>query len=316
MKTRIIFFASLLFLLSCKKKDVRNDVNYDNNYNTQNVVVIVIDGPRYSETWGDTAKTHIPNMANHLAPKGIIYDSFYNQGSTYTTPGYTSLLTGMYQPIGNGGQGSPYYPTIFQLYNRQYPEEISWLVTSKDKLEVLIDCQDPGWKGSHQPKHDCGIDGLGTGYRSDWITYNVAMDVLKNEQPRFIVIGFKEPDYSGHTANWANYIKGIERTDQYAKDIIDFLETDNFYKNRTTVFVTNDHGRHLDTIPGGFPSHGDGCDGCRHVNFYATGPDFYSDTIMSIPRENINLTPTIAELLHTPTPRMKGEVMWELFKEK
>ena len=39
-----------------------------------------------------------------------------------------------------------------------------------------------------------------------------------------------------------------------------------FYKDKTTLIVSNDHGRHIDS-KGGFQNHGDDCAGCRHIEF-------------------------------------------------
>lgn len=80
------------------------------------------------------------------------------------------------------------------------------------------------------------------------------------------------------------------------------------------MFVTNDHGRHLDTVSVGFSSHGDGCEGCRHVMFYAYGPDFKQNVVVNNPRDLIDISATIAELLQFKMPYGKGQVMMELFK--
>ena len=81
------------------------------------------------------------------------------------------------------------------------------------------------------------------------------------------------------------------------------------------MFVTNDHGRHLDSIAGGFSSHGDDCKGCRHINFFACGPDFKQGVIISQKRELIDISATIAELFQFSMPTSKGNVMEELFKK-
>ncbi|MDB4754850.1 hypothetical protein OAF80_00180, partial [bacterium] len=39
-------------------------------YKTQNVVIVVIDGPRYSETWGDSTHQYIPHLSNELSSTG------------------------------------------------------------------------------------------------------------------------------------------------------------------------------------------------------------------------------------------------------
>src|SRR5690606_30098710 len=47
--------------------------------------------------WGDYSKKHIPYFVNHLAPKGVVYNNFYNDGITNTVPGHAAITTGFYQ---------------------------------------------------------------------------------------------------------------------------------------------------------------------------------------------------------------------------
>ena len=42
-------------------------------YKTENVIVLIMDGPRYTETWGDSSHQYIPHMANDMAQHGVIY---------------------------------------------------------------------------------------------------------------------------------------------------------------------------------------------------------------------------------------------------
>ncbi|MEK7414391.1 MAG: hypothetical protein AAB263_13845, partial [Planctomycetota bacterium] len=51
----------------------------------KHVVVIVMDGPRWSETWGEPTRKYIPHMATELAPLGALWTDFANDGATQTT---------------------------------------------------------------------------------------------------------------------------------------------------------------------------------------------------------------------------------------
>ena len=39
----------------------------------KNVMILVLDGARYSETWGDKSRQHIPQLANVLGDLGITH---------------------------------------------------------------------------------------------------------------------------------------------------------------------------------------------------------------------------------------------------
>ena len=213
-------------------------------YKTENVIILVMDGPRYSETWGDPTHEYIPRMTNELAAQGNIYTEFYNNGTTSTVPGHTAIITGVYQAIDNGGNELPQNASIFQYWRQQYSqnEDGAWVIASKDKLEVLADCKNPQWAGKLNPSTECGINGLGTEYRHDSVTFASAIEILTNHHPKLLLINFREPDYSAHGNDWNNYVAGIINTDEYIYKIWQIIESDSSYKDKTALFVTNDHG--------------------------------------------------------------------------
>lgn len=305
-------FVLLFLLFSCASDKVATQ-----SYKTKYVIVVVMDGPRFSETWGDPAHENIPYMDSALSPNGIVHQQFYNLGETFTTNGHTAITTGFYQKINNSGQELPSNPSIFQhiLRNPSNSKEAVWIVASKDKLAVLANCSQSGWKDKFLPSTDCGVNGNGTGYREDSITVKNVLSLLSEKQPTFLLVNFKEPDYSGHQANWPAYLKGIQSSDAYIYEIWKFIQNDPFYKDKTTLFVTNDHGRHLNTVSSGFVSHGDGCDGCRHINLFSYGPDFKSGIVSEQPRSLVDIHATILELLHIRNAETDGKVMRELFKD-
>lgn len=312
MKRLLLLLIIIIFSISSCEKEPLNE------YKTKNVIIIVMDGPRYSETWGDSTHKYIPHLANDLAPEGTTYTQFYTNGVTKTNPGHAAITTGVYQALNNNGDEIPKYPSIFQHWIRSgnnHPEK-AWIVTSKDKLEVLADCQISGWNGFFGPSTDCGVSGLHSEYRSDSITFENTMEVLEKKQPELMLINFREPDYAGHGGSWKEYIKGIRQSDEYIYQIWKYLYSSPHYKDNTTLFVTNDHGRHLDGISVGFVGHGDDCEGCRHINLFACGPDFKKGVITDTPRELIDIPLTIGKLLHFEIPHAQGVVMEELFLER
>jgi hypothetical protein len=86
------------------------------SYKTKYVFVLVVDGPRFSETWGDPFHANIPYMDSILSKEGVVYTNFSNEGPTYTVSGHTAIATGYYQEMNNAGTELPDHPTIFQTY--------------------------------------------------------------------------------------------------------------------------------------------------------------------------------------------------------
>jgi predicted AlkP superfamily pyrophosphatase or phosphodiesterase len=303
-----VLFAILLF--SCKKDlPLSNNERPDfakGNYKTEKVIIVVSDGPRYSETWGNANHQYIPLLSKKLATDGCINTSFYNNGPTYTLPGHAALISGQYQNISNNGTVNPKYPSIFHLFSEQKGIE-SWMFAGKNKLKALGKYQ--GSKGNSLVKADMVS-------RKDTETYKAAIEVMKEKQPQLLLIQLSEPDKNGHGGNWQGYLDAIRMNDQLMADLLDFINEDPNYAGKTTVFITNDHGRHLDGWRDGFISHGDNCEGCKHILLYAFGPDFKKNFVTDLIRELIDIPVTTAELLGIKNVSSKGKVMWELFKNQ
>lgn len=311
-----IIIAILASLSFCNLHVETTDVAARPRYRTENVVVIIMDGARYSESWGDSTHQWIPRIANNIAPVAVVNEAFYNDGPTYTLAGHASITTGYYAEINNSGLENPQHPSYFQYFARHSAIKSNcWLVTSKDKLSVLADTQDPAWSHQFTPLFDCGTDGSGTGcgYRNDSLTMVTALNVLSKHHPKLMLINFEEPDGSGHSGNWSDYVASIQKTDRYIYTIWKYLQTDKTYKSNTSVIITNDHGRHSDGVSCGFSNHGCSCDGCRHLFFIATGPDFKKGSIIREHYDLVDIPATIAELMGFSMP-CEGEVMKEILK--
>ncbi len=289
-------------------------------YKTHYVFVVVIDGVRWSESWGDSSHKLIPNQANIMKPKGVFNSTFYNDGWTETTPGHTAITTGVYQKMNNFGKQLPKYSNIFQHWRKKnnLKKTDNFIIASKGKLAVLASTLDSNWRGRFEPKAFCGVEGRGvtSGYWKDGLMVEKAFSILNEHHPQMALITFLGPDYWGHKKHWNNYIEAIEETDEYVNRLLDFFETDSVYKGKTTVFLTNDHGRHLKGHKNGFHSHGDKCDGCKHISLMAFGPDFKKNTEVATRRNLIDITATIEELMGFDMPQSEGDVMIELFSDE
>ncbi|MBL7926335.1 MAG: alkaline phosphatase family protein [Bacteroidia bacterium] len=305
---RILIGLCILIFVGCKSNPEAQP-----QQKTKYVVVVLIDGARYSETFGDNLFQYIPRL-HALQKHGTTLTSFYNDSVTFTVNGHAAVTTGVYETLANNGFELPKHPGFLQqyLYKNKLEANKAWIVSSKDKLAVLANCKDSVYANIDTPMTNCGNAGLHTGYRNDAETYNTAIQILKNYKPHVVFISFKEPDNMGHAGNWPGYLAGLKQSDAYTDSIFKFLNSDLFYKNQTAFFVTNDHGRHLDGIADGFVSHGDNCAGCKHIMLYASGPDFKSNHIISKKYNQTDIHATICKLLNLQANG--GNVITELFK--
>lgn len=283
-------------------------------WKTKHVVVLVIDGPRWTETWGKPGRDLIPVRDKVLAPQGVLLSDMANDGPTYTNAGHSALTTGFHQEINNSGLELPSNPSITQrLLAAGMDAKSVWVVTTKDKLQILTDSKNPEWNHRHICSSDCGKDGNGSGYRQDSVTLERVKAVITNHQPRYLLINFREPDSSGHAKDWEGYLNNIKITDDYAGQVWAHLQADPQMHDTTTLFITNDHGRHLDGHKDGYISHGDNCAGCRKIELLAIGPDFKRGVVSDVHRNQTDVAMTSAALLGITIPDSMGKVMSELF---
>lgn len=265
---------------------------------TEHVIILVIDGTRWSETWGATPGL-IPNMSGSMKSRGVFMPNFLNDAYTYTNSGHAAITTGVNQPIDNYGDELPANPSIFQYFLKQTgkPATSAWIVSSKDKLHILAGTQRADWEGTFQPSVNAGKNGPGTGYRMDSLTLVEVKRVLTTYQPNLMLINLMEPDGFAHAGNWPYYLRGISRGDRYAKELWDFVKKNKAFRRKTTLLITTDHGRHLDGIDGGYREHGDNCAGCQQIYLLALGPDFKRGTVETR-HTLIDIAPTVARLLN------------------
>ncbi|HCM35305.1 MULTISPECIES: alkaline phosphatase family protein [Chryseobacterium] len=315
MKKIFLYFSLLFSILSCSSNDTEAQTKTEEKYQTKNVVLLVVDGPRISETWEAANKENIPNRVSLLS-QGVFISNFRNNGTTNTNPGHSAMCSGVYENIKNNGTELPGFPSVMQQWLKYTGADKTkaWVIASKDKLEVLNNCKLEEWNGKFQPSVDCGVSGNGSGYRADAVTVANTKEVMKKYSPNVMVINLKDVDSYGHANNWNEYIKAIKTTDASIKEIWEYIQSLPAYKDKTTLIVSNDHGRHLDAN-GGFAEHGDDCAGCRHIEFFAMGPDFKKNTTISTGNyEQIDIASTMAELLGIPKQYMKGKVIKDAFK--
>lgn len=287
-------------------------------YQTEYVFVVIIDGPRFTETFGDTSCQYIPKLGKELVKEGVLLRDFRNNGPTYTNAGHTAITTGHYQGISNAGKELPKRPSMFQYYlkGKQADKTDAWLVSSKGKLEILANTKDKKWWNTYMPYTYCGPDGNSSSYNNDEPTLKKVISLLESAAPpHLMLVNFLAVDTYGHSNDWEGYTSSLKKLDGYVDQIWKKIQSTDKLRNKTTLIITNDHGRHLDGHKNGFVNHGDNCEGCRHIAFLGLGPDFKKNVVIENYGEQIDISATIAEMLHFSMPTSEGKVLTKLFVE-
>jgi len=278
-------------------------------YETERVVLVIIDGLRYSEGLGDPNHEFVPRMAE-IAEQGALIDDFRNDGETYTSRAIPAIWCGAWTDINTfsdpacdgSTNNTTELPTVFEYYRKQ-------LDRPEDDCIYTLKALCP-WKASFDS--DYGPDYWPL-YHSegedDLDVWHETREVIAQQAPHFLLMYLADVDHAGHVGVWDDYLATIARADSIVGQLWEVLQADTAYAGKTTMFVTNDHGRH----DYDFTGHGDGCDGCRHIQLLIIGPDVRVGHHSEIPRIIPDIVPTIGELLGFSTELASGTVMHELF---
>jgi hypothetical protein len=81
------------------------------------------------------------------------------------------------------------------------------------------------------------------GDRYDAFTFMYAMEYLKREKPRVTFISLDETDEHSHAGRYDEYIKSANRADQMIEKLWSWIQSNDHYRDKTTLLITTDHGR-------------------------------------------------------------------------
>ena len=262
------------------------------------MIIVVIDGARYSETFGSDGK-YIPHMYNDLAPQGTVFTNFRiaDEGITSTNPGQASILTGTWQLIKNDGSERPNKPTIFEYFRKELSAETTdcFIIAGKKKMEALSYSKFPSFGEDFGASTTC-FDA------EDDQVYDSLTKVMDTFHPKIILVNFPTTDKKGHTGKWNDYVNALKNADRLIYYLWQKIQSDPYYKSKTTLFVTNDHGRHTDN----FKDHGDDCDGCEHIMLLAIGKNIPQGQKNSELHQQIDIAETTGRLLGFKTLFVEG----------
>jgi len=277
---------------------------------TDRVVLVIIDGARYTETLGDPTGTWTPRM-KLLSAAGTVVDTFVNDNITVTIRAIPAIWTGSWAtPIDTtiGSQPKTQYaatPSVWEYFRKaRGVDSTQAAYVIGNVTSPWLPSYSPGYGPSYWPSYLVG----GVTDRDVWDSCRAFM---VKHHPVLTVLYLANVDHMGHLGNYANYLRAITIADSIVGEMWEFLQGDATFAGHTTMFITNDHGRH-DDAHGGFQNHGDGCWGCRHIMFLGMGPGIRSGVHTSVRRKIPDIVPTIGRLLNFLSPQATGSVMAEV----
>jgi len=181
----------------------------------------------------------------------------------FSYPGYNELLSGYADPAirSNNKINNPNVTVLEWLHQQQELQGKVAAVGSWDVLPYILNVERSGlpvnagfarFQGP-QGERDAEIDLLNqlqrqtpspwSNVRLDIFTQRFALANLQKYRPRLLYIAYGETDDFAHDGQYDQYLRAIQRTDQFIAEIWQTLQADPYYRDQTTLIITTDHGR-------------------------------------------------------------------------
>lgn len=336
MKTLIqtLLISSVSFVVTSATAD---ELSSNQKFQARYLFIIVMNGVRYDDAFGNKNHLYTENIWNKLRPLGTICTRFYNRELTYPIPAQASLLTGVWQIVENPLSDTirPAFPTLFEYWKKKESGDFCYFATGKKELEILTYSDHKEYGKAYAPMFDTNAsNSIDTNLR-EGVTdetqntmYEKSVSYIFEHHPSFVYLNLdsgraaedhhfgqeckviEKKDGCGGADQLNAYYESIILADSIACNLWDRIQHDEIYKNKSIFIFVSDHGRHTDDFHG----FGDNCRGCQQLNFLIIGPGVKKDYISKKNRTLIDICPTVGTLFNLPTPYAKGKIMKEILE--
>jgi len=296
----------------------------------KNLFIIVMNGVRYNDAFGDKNHLYIDNIWNKLRPLGTICTKFDNSELTFPIPSQMSILTGVWHVFEDPRSEKirPACPTLFEYWNSagKSSKNSCYFASNNPRFEILTCSNHPEFGAKYAPVFEANKEAAA----NENAIYENAMPYIMEKHPSFVYLslgsvvgGGTEKELLDHQCQQKGlkdacggatllnaYYEAIIGMDAIVYDLWFRIQQEETYKDNTVFIVLSDHGRHTDDFHG----YGDKCQGCRQLYLMAIGPGIKKNFVSTKGRTLIDVCRTVGAIFTMPTPYAKGNVMKELFE--
>lgn len=255
----------------------------------------------YKKYWSASAETRrrklMPFFWSSIQAKGQLYGN-RNLGSKvdnanrywFSYPGYNEIFTG-YPDTAINSNAYPANPhtTLLEFLNNQprYKNKVAafgaWdafdRILNQQRSGIPVYC---GFEAFGLPAPDekeklmnallkDSYKPFGEAECLDVFTHYGALHYLQTKKPKVLYIAYGETDEWAHSGRYKDYLDAAFQVDAWIQDIWNYLQSDPFYKNKTALFISTDHGRG-DAVKTEWTDHGSDIKDAYQIWFGAMGP--------------------------------------------
>ncbi len=209
-------------------------------------------------------------------------------GRLFSYPGYNEILTGRADDrIDSNAKRPNENVTVLEFLNEQeaFARRVaafgSWdvfpYIINRDRSGIPVNAGFEAASGDDLTERERFLNELQgqiprpwTSVRLDAFTHHFAKEYLRKHRPRLLYIAYGETDDFAHDGKYDSYLEAAHRTDAFIRDLWEWVQSTDGYRDRTTFLITTDHGRgEMKEWTG----HGSDVDGAREIWFAVIGPD-------------------------------------------
>jgi hypothetical protein len=243
-------------------------------------------------------KKLMPFFWNTIASKGQIYGNRFLGNKVnvfnpykFSYPGYSEIMCGYVDTAINTNAYKPNpNTTLLEFFNKENKlkgkvEAFSaWYafnrILNEERSGIPVSAAFDVYGGENPTTNQKLINRMLQSSQREWkeeecydvFTHYEAMEDLKTKKPRVLYISYGETDEWAHGRKYRSYLNAAHQVDAWIKEIWDFVQSDPQYKNKTTLFITTDHGRgNNEQVK--WTSHGASVDDAEQIWFAVMGPD-------------------------------------------
>lgn len=233
----------------------------------------------------------MPFFWDSLAPRAVVLGdrregSFVDITNThrFSYPGYHEILAGYAddERINSNNKVPNPNVTVLEFLNRQpalrgkVAAFTSWdvfpFIINEERSGVLVNsgAEALPQAGVLLNRMQEQLPNPWSGVRHDALTHQFALQYLRTARPRVLYIGFDETDDFAHERKYGAYVRAARRTDDMIRELWQWVQSTDGYRNATTLILTTDHGRGLGEA---FSNHSREVEGAQHIWVAIVGPD-------------------------------------------
>lgn len=292
----------------------------------------------WAPTEEERRKKLLPFFWSEVASKGILlgnqkYGNRFDNANPYwfSYPGYNEIFTGFPDTAVNSNDKKPNKnETVLEYLNKmpEYKGKVavfgSWDVFAyifnekrsglpvNDGFRNVEGKLNDKQKLFNQLQHEMP-DLFHGGERLDVATFNMGLEYMKINKPKIMFFGLGDTDEFAHAGMYDYYLDAAQKTDAWVKKLWEYIQSDAFYANKTTLILTTDHGRGF-ARDSRWRHHGQEIPESKELWMAAIGPSIPAIGESKNAEQNFQgqIAATIAEILgktfkpaHQPLPALK-----------